>query len=293
MTGNDRARTGGPYLLGRIMARNLVTVPPSATLQEAIALMTLHQVTALVVADPQHRHVGVLSRTDVSRHLTQMPARGRPAPSPSSPVADAMSPTLLMLRVDCPVAVAARLMANSHIHRVLVEDKGACVGMVSLTDIARLVGEVGLHGEDPATATDLDAFLASQAPRDVFAASLERCLAAADFTTAFYERFLSASPEVRTRFAGTDSKRQQQVIVKALRGALDVALGKPSALAELAELAREHDRHHHNVTADLYKVWLESLVATARELDPRYDLAVEQAWRIMLGNVISFMLRRY
>lgn len=280
----------GPYLLERIMSRRMVTVEITASLASAVGAMSTHQVSALVVVDGRGDPVGLLSQTDIARHLTRGLAANR-APTRPHLVSDVMSPSLLTLPPSCPVGAAARLLSSCRIHRVLVKQGNQYVGIVSMTDIARLVGEVGFDG-DPATAAWEVSFDVST-PRDVFGASFARCEADPEFGRKFYDRFLATSADVRGRFANTAMAHQQRVIVGALKRAGDIALGKPEALAELAELARSHNRSHHDIHPELYALWLESLLATVREVDPAYDLVVEQSWRILMGNVISYMTRRY
>jgi len=286
----DETRSGGPpYWLGAIASKQLVTITSTATLREASQLITLHHVSAIVIVNGRGEPVGLISQYDVSRFASQPAGKGNAL---DRAVTEAMTPTLLTLQADCRVIAAARIMTASHIHRVLVMSGATLVGLVSLTDIARLVGEVGFH-RDPPTADD-DVLLANlKSPREAFAASLARCVARHDFGERLYTRFLAMSPDIRARFAGVDMARQQAAIVAMLQIVVDVTQAKPEALAKFGEYAVLHDRDHHDVRPEHYALWLESLVATARASDPKFDLGVEQAWRMVLGHVIAYMSRRY
>jgi CBS domain-containing protein/hemoglobin-like flavoprotein len=281
------------YRVSQIASRELVTMSRDARLREAAHLMAERHLSALVVVDANQDPVGLLSMSDLNRHLSKPMLRGKPPPTLDRPVSEAMTPTLLTLREDCPVVVAARIMASSRIHRVLVTQGTRCTGLISLTDIARLVGEVGLHGDVPDSASLLETSIDIHSPRELFVGSLERCLEKEGFAASFYARFVGTSADIRAKFAGSDVVQQQAAIVSALRYAADVALGEPAALGHLTEEAALHDRHHRDIRPEMYALWLETLIATVRETDPRCDLVTEHAWRIMMGNVISYMTRRY
>jgi CBS domain-containing protein len=75
-----RARPAGaaaPTRAGEIMSAALITCAPTATLLEAVTLMTRNHIHRLVVAKPDAGRVyplGILSMTDIIRHLINEPA---------------------------------------------------------------------------------------------------------------------------------------------------------------------------------------------------------------------------
>lgn len=69
--------------------------------------------------------------------------------------------------------------------------------------------------------------------------------------------------------------------------------GEAEALYELNERATTHDRHHLNIEPRFYDIWLETIIATAREFDDQWTDAIEAAWRRILGHVVQHMIRKY
>lgn len=93
-------------------------------------------VTAVPVLDEDHRPVGIVSLRDFE---SDEPVQA------SSPVR--------VLRSDMSVVDAARILANSGMHHlVVVDDHGVAVGMVSAVDFVRaLVGLPSVHPQAFAT----------------------------------------------------------------------------------------------------------------------------------------------
>lgn len=130
-------------------------------------------------------------------------------------------------------------------------------------------------------------------PRERFLASLRRCQAQDRFLHSFYERFLASSDEVKEKFRGTDFARQTRLLGRTLELSAAATRGEPGARRELAERALSHDRRHLDIRPDLYAVWLDTLILTAREHDPEWTDDTEGAWRHILRFVIDYMARRY
>ena len=130
-------------------------------------------------------------------------------------------------------------------------------------------------------------------PRDLFYNSLERCTQSSSFIPSFYERFISSSPEIREKFKNTSFDRQNLMLLKSLQLSADATAGNPLAVHEITERAESHNRHHHDIKPELYELWLENLILTAREYDKEWDDMIEDAWRTILGIVIRRMCRSY
>jgi len=229
------------------------------------------------------RHAGPV---DVIRHRAAV-ARGDLVH-----VADAMTPLVIALPASTPVPQAARYMLELRVHRILVEDDdGEPVGIVSTTDITELVAsqasdeptQVHVHGRHPGATT----------PREVFLASLARVERDPEFADAFYLRVQRSSPQIAHALRHADPDTQKRKLMASFRLAADAVVGEPEALERLAEQARVHDRHHRNISPDLYPRWIDALVDTVRRRDPRFDIEVEVAWRVVLGHVAYSMIRRY
>ena len=71
------------------------------------------------------------------------------------------------------------------------------------------------------------------------------------------------------------------------------AEGGEGAVAYLERIAQRHGRADLDIPPELYELWLDSLVATARELDPQFDDETETVWREMIRPGIEIMQARY
>ncbi len=127
-----------------------------------------------------------------------------------------------------------------------------------------------------------------------FEESLTRCNANPKFLDRFYDTFLASSPKVHDKFAHTDFVRQKRALRASLHLMLlvasDEANGPEHYLRDLAEL---HSSRQHNVGAEFYDLWLDSLLATVRECDSKYGPEVEQAWEKVMMIGIRYLLSHY
>jgi len=127
-----------------------------------------------------------------------------------------------------------------------------------------------------------------------FEGSLHRCNTDPGFLDRFYDRFLRSSPKVREKFVGTDFARQKH----ALRASLDLLLlaarddGKRPT-ATLDKVAARHGAGQMAIGAELYDLWLDSLLATVHEVDPGWSPEVEAAWESVMTVGIVYLVTRY
>ena len=142
-----------------IMTRHALTVRPDTSLDSVIQLLLEQQISGLPVVDEAGGAVGVISKTDLIRDSylrkdtdeeesasVRLPARRgiRYSPGPGYHVesgdartaADVMTPMVLTIREDAPIAEAARKMAAGGIHRMpVVSTDGEIVGVVAAMDV--------------------------------------------------------------------------------------------------------------------------------------------------------------
>lgn len=127
----------------------------------------------------------------------------------------------------------------------------------------------------------------------IFDESLRRCSADARFIDRFYERFLASSPKVGEKFAGTDVVRQKRAVLASLHMMLLAAHDQEHPERYLREVAERHSSSQLVIGAELYDLWLDSLLATAREVDPAFGPEVEQAWEDVMAIGIRYLVSRY
>ncbi len=114
----------------------------------------------------------------------------------------------------------------------------------------------------------------------------------AGFFQRFYEIFLDRSDGARAHFSGTDLGRQKRMVHESFAFMLGFAATRTSG-DYLERIALRHGKSDLNISVDLYDEWLDALVETVRECDPRYDADVDAAWRIMLAPGVAFMKSFY
>ncbi len=126
-----------------------------------------------------------------------------------------------------------------------------------------------------------------------FFASLSRCLADGRFLTRFYERFLASSPEVAAKFRHTDLERQKRAMASSLYSIVLALEQAEAPLAYLDSVAEQHSRRQLDIPAPMYDLWLESLIASARDADSEFSPRIEAIWRGAMQFAIERMRARY
>jgi CBS domain-containing protein len=106
----------------------IVTLPPTATIREAAAVMDTASVGCVVVGSADAVE-GVVSERDVVRVL----ASG--LDPDQATVADIESRVLMWCGTDATVGEVAEEMMESYVRHVLVGDDGRLVGIVSMRDV--------------------------------------------------------------------------------------------------------------------------------------------------------------
>ena len=155
--------------VGEIMSRDVIAVRDDMTLQEVATFLTENQISGAPVEDAEGRLVGVVSLSDVARATSEQsllePERPRAeraqvpdyyirgwerrltveefeafqVEEPGLLVSEIMTPRIHSVDEGEPVAEAARMMREAHIHRVLVTRRGKVVGIVTTSDLLGLL----------------------------------------------------------------------------------------------------------------------------------------------------------
>ena len=129
-------------LVRDIMSRDVQVTQPHSTLREAAELMKVLDVGPLPVCD-DGRLVGIITDRDIT---TRAVAEGQDCWE--GKVRDAMSRDIAYCFDDDADAVAARLMQEKQVRRLLVLDRAKrLVGIVSLGDLSTSSGDRDAVGE--------------------------------------------------------------------------------------------------------------------------------------------------
>ncbi len=124
----------------------------------------------------------------------------------------------------------------------------------------------------------------------LFRSSLLRCLSNIHFLEHFYDSFVASSPDVKLAFAHTDMERQMAMLNASLYQIMNLYENRDDkAHTHMAALGAAHGKHGHRIPPALYDAWLESLMDAVKRCDPRYDRAIDEAWRDVMRVGIEVM----
>ena len=131
-----------PERLSEVMTRDPVTVPTTATLEEAARLMRDNDIGDVLVVDDAGALYGIVTDRDI---VVNGVAAGTDPSSTS--VGEVCSQDPVSLGPDDAVAKAAKLMSDRAIRRLPIVEDGNLVGIVSLGDLAQDRDPASVLGE--------------------------------------------------------------------------------------------------------------------------------------------------
>jgi hemoglobin-like flavoprotein len=124
--------------------------------------------------------------------------------------------------------------------------------------------------------------------------SYGRCLVNKRFIERFYEIFMASHPDVAPMFANTDFQKQRLALRRGISVAIFHAAGSGVVRHTCEQMADVHSRHGRApVPPELYPYWVESLLQSVRESDPRADAALLDRWRKAMAVVVATFTSRY
>ena len=127
------------------MRTGIVTVSPSLSLSDLEQLLTGEEISGAPVTDDEGRLVGIVSKTDIVRHYSQVCR----IDSTLSEIGEAASVEEIMTRDVVEVARnaawsdVARVMVDGGVHRVVVVDGGKLEGVITSLDLLRAAVDAG------------------------------------------------------------------------------------------------------------------------------------------------------
>ena len=109
------------------------SIPPSASVYEAVALMAEKNVGALLVMEGE-KIVGMVTERDYARKVVLMSRSSR-----DTPLRDVMTPAVIYVRPDQTTEDCMALMTQSRIRHLPVIDGGKLVGLISIGDLVKSI----------------------------------------------------------------------------------------------------------------------------------------------------------
>ena len=115
-----------------LMIKNIVTVPSNLQVHKAVKLMNRNKIGCLVVVD-DNETTGILTKRDILEKVVEK----RKDPQKAK-ISEIMTENVIVGIPDMELADAANLMFEKKVKKLPVVDDGQLIGLVTLTDIARV-----------------------------------------------------------------------------------------------------------------------------------------------------------
>lgn len=112
------------------------------------------------------------------------------------------------------------------------------------------------------------------------------------FFAAFYDNFTALSPEIAEHFQNVDMKKQIRMMEKSFYS-LFIFYATQNANDYLEATARRHSQGDLDISLNLFDTWMDAIIATVKQFDPRYTSEIGLSWRIVLSPGITYMKYRY
>jgi len=111
-----------------LMTRSVITAKPHQSVEHVRSMLEKNSISAVPVVDSDGHPIGIVSSTDLVREL-----------KPGSPISQVMTEKVYTVPQYDDTSIAARVMRNHKIHRVVVTHEKQVVGMLSAFDLLELV----------------------------------------------------------------------------------------------------------------------------------------------------------
>ena len=113
--------------------RSVLSVLPTTTVNEAVTVLAKNRIGAVVVADEQHRVVGIVSERDVVRILATQGAAAL-----DEPVAEHMTRPVVTCSEHHSIDWLMEEMTSRRFRHLPVTDQGHLAGIVSIGDVVKI-----------------------------------------------------------------------------------------------------------------------------------------------------------
>jgi CBS domain-containing protein len=122
-----------------IMHEGIVEVSPELGLREFEELLTVEDISGVPVTGPDGKLIGIASKTDIVRILSEQASENEELFDPALTVEDIMTREVVTVSPDEDVKSIARHMIDGQLHRVLVMRDSEVVGIVTAFDLLKLL----------------------------------------------------------------------------------------------------------------------------------------------------------
>ena len=115
-----------------------------------------------------------------------------------------------------------------------------------------------------------------------------------NFARIFYENLFFLSPKIREYFKDTDFHHQQKALLHGLEFLMHFSNVKDeNAKLQIIRIAKSHSASGMKIHPHDYYYWIEALIMTGKELDPKWYDGMEFYWREVVSMPVSFIVSQY
>ena len=120
------------HLVSDIMKKRVISIDEVKTIKDAANMMNEARIGSIIITK-DNTPVGILTERDF---VTKIAAKEIPL---STPLSKVMTKPLLVIGPNQTVWEAAEIMKNMEIHRVAVQDENKIIGMITTTDLVKII----------------------------------------------------------------------------------------------------------------------------------------------------------
>ncbi len=121
----------------------IVSVPADAIVEDAMHSMRKHDISSILVEPHSDGQWGIMTQRDIVTKIV-----GANKSAANTKVSEIATKPLITVQPDLTLPMLSEKMASHGIRRVIVEDKAVPIGIVSETDLFRIVEEFGWDVEE-------------------------------------------------------------------------------------------------------------------------------------------------
>jgi len=126
----------------QVMQTGVAVVSPELSIHQFEEFLTSEEVSGAPVVDSEGALIGIASKTDViTAFAEKMDARSEFGASLT--VQDVMTRDVICIDPETPITEVARIMLDGRVHRVIVSEDGAIVGIITPFDLLHVALERG------------------------------------------------------------------------------------------------------------------------------------------------------
>ena len=126
-----------PTRVAEVMTREVITLSPRHSFQQAITLVARHRFRHLLVVEADARLAGVISDRDLLRFMAREPHWD------TATVAEVMKPQPVTVRAETPLSTAIAEMLTRRINCLpVVDEAGRVCGILTSTDLLQAFQQI-------------------------------------------------------------------------------------------------------------------------------------------------------